>query len=115
MPRRTLRSVRQAVTSSGSRWTWPFHAGRSPTMTFRSVVLPAPLAPSRTTDSFGFTSRPAPQRTWTRPYPVSMPAARMTVSGMVAAAEEHADNFGIFRRVGQGPAEELLAGGHDND
>src|SRR5438477_506864 len=53
--------------------TSPLRGRTTPPMQRRVVVLPAPLLPSRVTISFSCTPREREKRTWTSPYPASIP------------------------------------------
>src|SRR5579875_1982154 len=97
MPRRTRRSVLRWVMSSPRKRMLPRQAGTRPMRTLRRVVLPAPLAPSRTTLSPSWTATSTPHSTWTRPYPASMPAAASRSPAMCRSQEDF-DDAGVAGR-----------------
>src|SRR5216684_6347416 len=61
--------------------TVPLRTGRSPMMLSMVVVFPAPLRPTRTTDSPSRTVSDTPLRTWAGPRKVLMRSSSSTVLG----------------------------------
>src|SRR3974390_344005 len=120
IPRCTLTAVRKHVTSRPSKTMLPDHGSIRPITVFSSVVLPAPFAPSSTTDSLTRTSRSTPQRTWMPPQPLVSPGlsrkrrAEGSADGILASQEDLHDTW-IFGSFHENPLEYLLAGVHDDD
>src|SRR3972149_629590 len=75
MPRRAMAAVPRAPIRAPSKPTAP-RGGITPVMPRSSVVLPAPLAPTRQTISPRSTCRSTSHSTWTRPYPARRRSTR---------------------------------------
>src|SRR6266540_2721923 len=83
-PRRARARDGRVVTSSPNSSTFPAEGGRSPAITLKSVVLPAPLGPRIARRSPGITSR-VTSRTASRP-PNRRPTPRKRSVGSACSA-----------------------------
>src|SRR5579884_2976902 len=103
MPRRATRSPRMRVMSRPSNHTVPEDGRRRPPMVLSSVVLPAPLGPSRATISPASTSRLTSLTAAIWPYSTRTRSARS--SGMARLlAEIGGDHLGVAaHHLGRAP------------
>src|SRR5688572_5049694 len=95
MPARRMASGERAVMSAPSKTTRPRAGASRPTIDLSSVDLPAPLAPSRQTNSPSRTSSDTPRRASTAPYRVTTSLTSSMCLDVLSEVDLHHGRVGL--------------------